>query len=72
MKLTKQRTLRWCLAHDEPVIVYHDKSWRCWWQTIVETSDETQCEPVAFSKRPKPETRPCPGCDVFDCDGDHP
>lgn len=53
MRLSGGRALKWCREHDEPVIVYHDKSWRCWWQLVVETSDETQCEIVPIRRRPK-------------------
>lgn len=38
-----ERVLHWCTEHKEPVWVYNDGSWACWWQAIVETSDETQC-----------------------------
>ena len=54
MKLSGNRTLRWCAEHDYPVIVYSDDSWCCQWQLIVETSDETQCKIVDVSDRPDP------------------
>lgn len=44
MKLSKGRKLKWCEEHDEPVIVYRDGSWRCWWQLVVETGDESHCK----------------------------
>ena len=52
MRMSDGRTLKWCLKHDEPVVVYHDESWSCRRQLIVGTSDETECEVVPFNKRP--------------------
>lgn len=41
-----KRQMKWCENHKEPVWVYDDGSWACWWQTVVETGDETTCNVV--------------------------
>ena len=38
------KVLKWCVYHKEPVWMFNDGSWRCWWLTLCETGDSTQCK----------------------------
>lgn len=62
MKLSRGRKLKWCEKHDEPLIVYHDGSWSCRWQEIVETSDDTQCKIIPVARRSKTD------CECHECE----
>ncbi len=60
------RRMKWCEAHNEPVWVYNDGSWSCWWQSIVETQDEGECKVV--DAVPKGVFYVRPGCKCEGCD----
>lgn len=55
MRLTDNRTLRWCEAHEDVAYVYEDGSHQCFYALIVKSSfANDECRLVPMGKRPIP------------------